>query len=75
MRWAIAAAMLGAAMTMGPRAQTAAGDWPTYGGDAAANHYSPLAQITPRNVGNLKVAWTHHMLADAPPSCARSAST
>src|SRR3569833_2137407 len=43
-------------------AQTAQpGDWPSYGRDAAATHYSPLAQITPANVGSLKVAWTWHM--------------
>jgi len=48
-------------------AQTA-GDWPSYGHDAGATHYSPLAQITPANVGSLKVAWTFHMLNGAPPS-------
>jgi quinoprotein glucose dehydrogenase len=36
-------------------------DWPTYGHDAGGARFSPLAQITPRNVSNLKVAWTYHM--------------
>ncbi|MBV9550785.1 MAG: PQQ-binding-like beta-propeller repeat protein [Alphaproteobacteria bacterium] len=47
-------------------AQPAPGDWTSYGRDSAATHYSPLAQIKPANVSNLKVAWTYHMLADAP---------
>src|ERR1700759_4657721 len=33
-------------------------DWPVYGGQLAADHYSPLTQINQSNVGNLKVAWT-----------------
>lgn len=38
-----------------------AGDvsWPTYLGDKASSHYSTLRQITPANVGRLKVAWTY----------------
>jgi quinoprotein glucose dehydrogenase len=31
--------------------------WPAYGGDAGGTRYSPLAQITPANVGELRVAW------------------
>ncbi|MFL6624404.1 MAG: pyrroloquinoline quinone-dependent dehydrogenase [Sulfurifustis sp.] len=34
------------------------GGWPTYGGDPGGSRYSPLAQITPANVKQLKVAWT-----------------
>ncbi len=34
-------------------------DWPEYNGDGARSHYSPLTQITPRNVGSLKMAWTY----------------
>lgn len=33
--------------------------WPEYNGDGARSHYSPLQQITPANVGRLKVAWTY----------------
>jgi quinoprotein glucose dehydrogenase len=35
-------------------------EWQFYGGDAEATRYSPLAQITANNVGNLKAAWVHH---------------
>ena len=31
--------------------------WPAYGGTAGGGHYSPLAQITPANVDQLRVAW------------------
>jgi quinoprotein glucose dehydrogenase len=31
--------------------------WPAYGGDNGGTRYSPLAQITPSNVGELRVAW------------------
>jgi quinoprotein glucose dehydrogenase len=34
-------------------------EWNWYGGDAEATRYSPLEQITPSNVKNLKVAWIH----------------
>jgi quinoprotein glucose dehydrogenase len=36
-------------------------EWPTYGHDAGAMRFSPLKQITPENVKNLKVAWVYHM--------------
>jgi quinoprotein glucose dehydrogenase len=32
--------------------------WPAYGGDEGGTRYSPLAQITGANVGELQVAWT-----------------
>jgi quinoprotein glucose dehydrogenase len=34
-------------------------DWPYWGGDQGASHFSPLEQITRENVGALEVAWTH----------------
>ena len=34
--------------------------WPAYGGGNANQNYSPLAQITPANVGKLKQAWAYH---------------
>lgn len=34
------------------------GEWHAYGRTAAGQRWSPLAQITPANVGDLKVAWT-----------------
>ena len=38
----------------------AAADWPTYGGGTGAQRYSDLAQITPKNVGQLRRAWVYH---------------
>lgn len=35
----------------------AAGDWPDYGGNMAAQRYSPLDQINAENVGSLELAW------------------
>jgi len=34
--------------------------WPHFGGDAGGRKYAPHKQIHRGNVGNLKVAWTHH---------------
>ena len=42
-------------------AAAAPGDWPVYGHDAGGTRYSPLTQITPANVAQLKPAWTFHM--------------
>jgi quinoprotein glucose dehydrogenase len=36
------------------------GDWRYYGRDQAGTRYSPLAQITPDNVGKLELAWEFH---------------
>lgn len=42
----------------GPAAPRAADTgWPAYGGDAGGTRYSPLTQISPANVGRLRVAW------------------
>lgn len=35
-------------------------DWPAYGGTESARRYSPLAQITPDNAGQLKRVWDIH---------------
>jgi glucose dehydrogenase len=40
-------------------AQSAGTDWPAYGNDAGSTKFSPLKQITPTNVGKLKLAWTY----------------
>jgi quinoprotein glucose dehydrogenase len=44
-----------------PALPSFAEDWPTYGHDYGDSRHSPLAQITPANVGGLKPAWTYHM--------------
>ncbi|PMS18342.1 membrane-bound PQQ-dependent dehydrogenase, glucose/quinate/shikimate family [Trinickia dabaoshanensis] len=41
-----------------PASGAGAADWPAYGRTEQGTRYSPLAQITPENVKNLKVAWT-----------------
>src|SRR4051794_17434397 len=47
-----------------PGARAAAKDpareWHHYGGDPGGSRYSPLNQIKPSNVKQLKVAWAHH---------------
>jgi quinoprotein glucose dehydrogenase len=46
-------------------------EWPHYGHDVENTRYSPLAQITPDNVGRLQKVWTYHMrptAADTPAS-------
>jgi glucose dehydrogenase len=49
---------LHAAESRKPRPAVHARDWPTYGGQKADDHYSPLTQINRSNVANLKVAWS-----------------
>ena len=36
-------------------------EWPTYGHDSGAMRYSPLTQISTKNVSDLSVAWVYHM--------------
>ncbi|MCC8404036.1 glucose/quinate/shikimate family membrane-bound PQQ-dependent dehydrogenase [Paraburkholderia sp. MMS20-SJTN17] len=43
-----------------PTGGTDAADWPAYGRTPQGTRYSSLAQITPDNVKNLKLAWTFH---------------
>jgi len=35
-------------------------EWPSYGSDAGSSRYSPLSEINPQNVKELKIAWTFH---------------
>ena len=41
-------------------AAVADADWPVFGHDPGGAQFSPLAQITPANLGDLKLAWEHH---------------
>lgn len=50
-----------------PALQTPGDDWPAYGGSYSARRFSPLAQITPENVGSLKRVWLTHT-GDVPSS-------
>ncbi|WP_053239880.1 membrane-bound PQQ-dependent dehydrogenase, glucose/quinate/shikimate family [Pleomorphomonas koreensis] len=43
-----------------PSLHLAGADWPAYGGSDSARRYSPLAEITPDNVGKLKRVWNIH---------------
>lgn len=45
----------------GAAAKTVSKEWPTYGHDPGGMRYSPLKQITPANVSNLKTAWVYHL--------------
>jgi hypothetical protein len=45
-------------------AKAPGGDWPLYRHDAAGTGYSPLAQITTRNVSGLVQAWTFRLQSD-----------
>ncbi len=47
----------GASAVVRSAPSTAAGEWPTYGGDLASTKYSPLDQITGANVSRLRLAW------------------
>ena len=40
-------------------ASSQSSDWPVYGGQAAADHYSSLSQINRSNVHQLKLAWKY----------------
>ncbi|PZA11528.1 membrane-bound PQQ-dependent dehydrogenase, glucose/quinate/shikimate family [Rhodopseudomonas palustris] len=45
-------------------------DWPAYGGSYAARRYSPLDQIKPGNVAELRKVWTYHT-GDLPSQAAK----
>jgi quinoprotein glucose dehydrogenase len=57
-----------------PSGRGVAAGWPEYGGDAGGRRYTPLADVTPENVGRLRVAWTHRT-GDGPTSRGEHAST
>jgi quinoprotein glucose dehydrogenase len=52
----------------------AAREWPTYGHDAGGMRFSPLTQVTPANVDQLKVVWTYHMRPAVDAAGARGAA-
>jgi glucose dehydrogenase len=66
-KMALMAAGLGALMLAAPAsgalaqgAKLPANQWPSYGQNPGGTNFSPLTQITPANVANLKPAWTYH---------------
>lgn len=60
----IAALALGALASAGvallAQSTARATEWPVWGGDPAQTHFSPLAQITPANVAQLKPVWIYN---------------
>lgn len=58
-----AAAMIGTgfAQTDADMLNPPAGEWPQFGRDTIATRYSPLADVTTENVGNLQLAWVRDM--------------
>jgi quinoprotein glucose dehydrogenase len=66
---AVAGIRYGARAQSSPAQPAAASkEWPTYGHDSGGMRFSPLTQITPANVAQLKVAWVYHMRPAAPPA-------
>src|ERR1017187_6359977 len=49
------------AQSNGGQTAEASKEWPTYGHDSGGMRFSPLTEITPKNVSHLKVAWVYHM--------------
>lgn len=47
-------------LAAGP-ANPAQGEWASYGNVAGGNRFSPLAQITPANIGALKPVWSYSL--------------
>src|SRR4026208_426313 len=41
-----------------------AADWPMFNRDLAGTRFSPLKQVTPKNVANLKLAWRFNLRPD-----------
>ena len=60
----VVAGAVAIAQTVAPPVTPAPGGsdptWPTFNGDLMAQKYAGSAQITPQNVGSLKVAWQVH---------------
>lgn len=78
----VPSAIGGAAAVPGPPTKTGAtvgltqakllkpelGSWPWYSGDYTGQRFSPLTQITPANVDQLKVRWTANLISGADPA-------
>jgi hypothetical protein len=50
-------------------------DWPVYGHDPGGMRYSPLKQVTEKNVAKLRVAWTYDSVAPLPDTRADSGAS
>src|SRR5580704_6002168 len=55
------AGVVALAQSKGGQSAESSKEWPTYGHDPGGMRFSPLTEITPKNVSQLKVAWVYHM--------------
>src|SRR5580704_4074048 len=55
------AGVVALAQSKGGQSAESSKEWPTYGHDPGGMRFSPLTQITPQNVSQLKTAWVYHM--------------
>lgn len=60
MRIIFATIFFGTLVPAFPQAIPQTGDWPAYGRDPGGTRYSPLDQISTKNVSTLQSAWTYH---------------
>jgi quinoprotein glucose dehydrogenase len=56
---AVAAVLLAASQAAAATSPPPKDQWPSYGQNPGSTNFSPLTQITPRNVGQLQRAWTY----------------
>lgn len=63
LKWLASGAVLAAAVAAPviPTLANTASDWRSYGRDEGHARHSPLTEITPANVSQLKPAWTYNM--------------
>ena len=64
------AATAAVAPRQGASTQTATGDWPLIGQNAAGHRFSPLTQLQPGNVTGLRLAWKYDMMRPGDPATA-----
>src|SRR5438045_6101650 len=69
---AIAALLVQASGTRGQTPDRSRGDWPMYRHDLAGTGFSPLSQITVKNVSKLTRTWTYQLqMAGSAPTAGR----
>jgi quinoprotein glucose dehydrogenase len=61
---AVITVLVGSSVRTQQTAAQPAGDWPMYRHDYSGTGYSPLTQITTRNVSSLTQAWTYNLQSD-----------
>src|SRR4051812_8301629 len=57
----VVAAIGAMAQTGATQPSASSKEWPTYNHDPGGMRFSPLTQVTPANVNQLKVAWVYHL--------------